>query len=237
MKHLLALVIAIILCSQVSAQEKDTLIYAQGSITSAATKAPVVATINYSSLPYGSKTGFVKASSFNFPLFDNEKYAITVDAPGYASVKYVLDPAEANADRKVIKNIELGLPSAATNVVQQPPAIKKVVRLHSLIFAASTSRIQPSSFAELDSVSKMLKNNPRMVIQLEGHTDIIGVPAANLKLSQERVDAVKDYLVRKGCNKNNIKTKAFGGTQPITTENTEEAHKLNRRVELRVLEN
>jgi outer membrane protein OmpA-like peptidoglycan-associated protein len=83
----------------------------------------------------------------------------------------------------------------------------------------------------------MLKNNPRMVIQLEGHTDNRGDAKLNMKLSQDRVTAVKTYLVSKGGNKNKIKTKAFGGTQPLSQENTEEAHALNRRVELRVLEN
>lgn len=76
-----------------------------------------------------------------------------------------------------------------------------------------------------------------MIIQLEGHTDTRGDPKANLKLSQSRVGAVKDYLVSKGVSKSKVKTKAFGGTSPISTENTEEAHRLNRRVELRILKN
>jgi outer membrane protein OmpA-like peptidoglycan-associated protein len=48
---------------------------------------------------------------------------------------------------------------------------------------------------------------------------------------------VKTYLISKGGNKSKIKTKAFGGIQPLSLENTEEAHALNRRVEVRVLEN
>jgi outer membrane protein OmpA-like peptidoglycan-associated protein len=76
-----------------------------------------------------------------------------------------------------------------------------------------------------------------MIIQLEGHTDFRGDPKENMKLSQERVDAVKTYLISKGVNKTKVKTKAFGGTQPISRENTEEAHTINRRVEARILEN
>jgi len=48
---------------------------------------------------------------------------------------------------------------------------------------------------------------------------------------------VRDYLISKGVAKSKVKTKAFGGTMPLTRENTEEAHKLNRRVEARILEN
>jgi outer membrane protein OmpA-like peptidoglycan-associated protein len=76
-----------------------------------------------------------------------------------------------------------------------------------------------------------------MVIQLEGHTDFRGNAQLNLELSQKRVDAVRDYLTGKGVAKHRIKTKAFGGTQPLSREDTPDAHALNRRVEVRILQN
>jgi outer membrane protein OmpA-like peptidoglycan-associated protein len=82
-----------------------------------------------------------------------------------------------------------------------------------------------------------MKDNPKMVIQLEGHTDYRGGAKENLELSKERVEAVKSYLVQKGINKARIKTKAFGGTMPLSRDDTPEAHRLNRRVELRILSN
>jgi len=226
-----------LVCVSGICQSTDTLIYAQGNIVNGVTKEPVVAKISYQSLPYGSKIGFVSGSSFSFPLFDNEKYSITVEAAGFAPSKYLLDPAEANADRKVIRDIELSLPSSATHNAETTHTVGKVMRLDDLIFQTGSAKIAPSSFQELDEVGTMLKNNPRMVIQLEGHTDYIGSAKLNLKLSEDRVDAVKNYLVSKGSNKSKIKTKAFGGTMPLSRENTEEARKMNRRVEVRVLEN
>jgi outer membrane protein OmpA-like peptidoglycan-associated protein len=74
-----------------------------------------------------------------------------------------------------------------------------------------------------------------MEIQLEGHTDTRGNADQNMNLSQERVDAVKGYIVGKGIQENRIKTRAFGGTKPLSTEDTEEAHASNRRVEVRIL--
>ena len=74
-----------------------------------------------------------------------------------------------------------------------------------------------------------------MVIQLEGHTDFIGSAKLNQQLSQERVDAVKNYLTTHGSEVTRIRTKAFGGTKPISRETTEEARSLNRRVEVRIL--
>jgi OmpA-OmpF porin, OOP family len=218
-------------------QENDTLIYAQGNIVNGLTKEPVFAKISYQSLPYGSKVGFLSGTTFVFPLFDNEKYSITVEAAGFAPSKYLLDPAEANSDRRVIQDIELNLPSAAAHNAETTHTVGKVMRLEDLNFDAGKVKISASSFEELDEVALMLKNNPKMVIQLEGHTDTRGNANANLALSEERVVAVKSYLVSKGSSKRRIKTKAFGGTQPVSLEDTEEAHALNRRVEMRILEN
>jgi outer membrane protein OmpA-like peptidoglycan-associated protein len=63
----------------------------------------------------------------------------------------------------------------------------------------------------------------------------MGNPAANIKLSHDRVDAVKKYLVRKGIAKSRVKTKAFGGTKLLTTDTSPEGRNANRRVEMRIL--
>lgn len=219
------------------AQQKDTLVYAEGKIFNHETKEPVVARISYESLPYGSIVGLLTGTSFSFPLYGDEKYSITVEAPGFAPSKYMLDPASANASRKVIQDIELGLPAPASVVAETTHHVGKVMRLDALIFQQRSSVISPESYPELNSVAQMLHNNPNMVIQLEGHTDTRGDQKLNLKLSQQRVDAVRDYLIIRGVSKSRVKLKAFGGTLPLSRENTEEAHKLNRRVEVRVLDN
>jgi OmpA-OmpF porin, OOP family len=226
-----------VMCMVCAGQATDSLIYAEGRIISAITKEPVVARITYESLPYGNRIGFLSGSSYSFPLFDKEKYSIVVEAPGFAPSKYLLDPSDANTNNKILKDIELGLPASATNNAANTHTVGKVMRLDNLIFQTGSSRIEPESFGQLSEVIVMLQNNPRMVIQLEGHTDYLGSPKLNLKLSEDRVNAVKTYLVARGANKNRIKTKAFGGTQPLSMENTDEAHKLNRRVELRILQN
>lgn len=217
--------------------QADTTIYAVGKIVSAVTKEPVIAKITYQSLPYGSKVGLLQGSTFSFPLYDNEKYELTVEASGFARARYMIDPAEANADRKVVRDIELTIPQSAMGHAETVHTVGKVMRLDNLIFEVGKSKIDPTSYSELDEVVQMMRNNPKMVIQLEGHTDVRGDPRKNMELSQQRVTAVRDYLIKKGVHKGKVRTKAFGGTQPISRENTEEAHKLNRRVEVRILEN
>lgn len=213
-------------------QPADTLVYAEGKIINAATKELISARISYQSLPYGNRVGVINNTTFSFPMFDNEKYSIIVEAPGFSVAKFLLDPAEANADRKVIKDIEL---SSGESPDARKHTAGQLMRLNNLIFQVGKAKISPESYSELDIIVNMMKDNSAMIIQLEGHTDYQGDAKENLKLSQQRVDATKTYLVSKGINKNRIKTKAFGGTQPLSRDNTPEAHRLNRRVELRIL--
>jgi OmpA-OmpF porin, OOP family len=215
------------------AQPADSLIYAEGKVLNAVTKELISARITYQSLPYGNRVGSLSNSTYSFPMFDNEKYSITVEAPGFGTAKYMIDPAEANTSKRVVKDIEL---TAGTGAGKKHE-VGNVMRLDNLIFEVNRSKINPESYPEMDIVVNMMKDNPKMVIQLEGHTDYGGNPKQNMKLSQDRVDAVREYLISKGTHKNRVKTKAFGGSAPLSRDNTPEAHRLNRRVELRVLEN
>jgi len=230
--HAILLISGCLIAFSLSAQT-DSLIYAEGKIIHASTKEPINARITYQSLPYGNKIGVINNNSYSFPMFDGEKYSIMVEAEGYAPVKYMLDPSEANNERKVIKDIELtdgSKPVHHHNVGQ-------VMRLTNLIFEVGKSKIDPESYSELDLLVNMMMKNPKMVIQLEGHTDYLGNAKENLKLSQQRVEAVKAYLTSKGISRTRLKTKAFGGLQPLSRDDTPEAHRLNRRVEVRILQN
>ena len=229
--------LALIACSalfSLTVQAQDSLVYAEGKVINAATRELISARITYESLPYGNKIGVINNSTYSFPMFDGDKYSIIVEAAGFAPAKYMLDPAQANGDKKVIKDIELSDGAAPKPVAH---AVGQVMRLQNVIFEVGNAKIDPESFTELDLVLNMMKENPTMIIQLEGHTDYIGVASDNMRLSQRRVESVKNYLVNKGVNKNRLKTKAFGGSQPLSRDNTPEAHRLNRRVEVRILQN
>lgn len=223
--------VLLLIATSAYCQAEDSLIYAVGKIVSAETKEPVNAKVTYQSLPYGSKVGTLNSSNYSFAMFDNERYSITVEAPGYFPAKYMLDPAEANTERKVVKDIELAVGEIKKHDVGH------VIRLDNVIFPVGRSKISEESYSELSLVVDMMKENESMVIQLEGHTDYQGNPKENLKLSKDRVESVKQYITSQGIPKTRIKTKAFGGTMPLSRDNTPEGHRLNRRVELRILEN
>ncbi len=204
----------------VIAQEPEIL--AEGKVTDSRTNKGIKANVKYSSIPTGSIFGRFNDSTFSFPIFGTAKYQITAEATGYNPRTVIVDPKDIDANRKVLRDISL-TPTGQT------------MRLTHLIFAQGKSTIDPKSFGELDEVAQMMKENTKIVIQLEGHTDNQGSSKANLALSEERVEAVKKYLVNKGIAKDRVKTKAFGGSQPLSNEMTQEARALNRRVEMRIL--
>lgn len=195
---------------------------AWGKVLDATTQKGIQASIHYSSIPTGSIYGRFQDSTFSFPIFGVVKYQITAEAKGYNPRTVILDPKEMDNRNKVTRHIVL------------TPA-GEAIRLTHLTFSQGKAQIDPRSFQELDDVVKMMKDNQKIVIQLEGHTDNLGNAKANVELSQQRVDAVKRYLVSKGVSRKRVKTKAFGGTKLLTTDTSPEGRNANRRVELRIL--
>jgi OOP family OmpA-OmpF porin len=89
----------------------------------------------------------------------------------------------------------------------------------------------------LDEVVKVLNDNPDLKkIVIEGHTDSQGTHPHNQKLSEQRVESVKAYLISKGVEPNRLRTKAFGDTKPIADNKTEDGRAKNRRVDFRINE-
>ncbi|MFN5171331.1 MAG: OmpA family protein, partial [Cyclobacteriaceae bacterium] len=82
-----------------------------------------------------------------------------------------------------------------------------------------------------------MKTNPRVAIELAGHTDNRGNADKNKQLSKDRVEKVKQYLVSKGVSSRRVSGKGYGGERPITREDSEDARKLNRRVEFTIVRN
>ena len=104
--------------------------------------------------------------------------------------------------------------------------------LAELLFDYDKAEIKPSSFDELNSVAVILKKNPGLNIDLQGHTDNKGSKQYNQKLSMRRANAVKKYLISHGISSDRLTTRGFGFSKPVATNKTEEGRAMNRRVEL-----
>ena len=96
--------------------------------------------------------------------------------------------------------------------------------------AKNSAVLDPSSNAELDRVVKFMNDVPRAAGVLEGHTDSVGGAAANLRLSQRRADAVRQYLLSKGIDGSRLKAAGYGETRPEADNETAEGRAKNRRV-------
>ncbi|HAA11148.1 MAG TPA: hypothetical protein DCE41_05365 [Cytophagales bacterium] len=118
-----------------------------------------------------------------------------------------------------------------------PIAVGATVKLESVLFRRGSDEMFPESSVELDEVVKLMEENPKMEIELGGHTDNRGNPLANVELSEARVATVKAYLVAAGIAAGRIQGKGYGGAKPISENTTEESRAKNRRVEMKVISN
>ena len=100
-------------------------------------------------------------------------------------------------------------------------------------FAPGTARLRPESYTALDSIAGILQADTTLRVEIGAHTDNAGVAAANLHLSNLQAEAVRTYLVTKGVNFQQLQPRGFGGTVPLTTDNTPRGRLANRRVEIR----
>ena len=104
-----------------------------------------------------------------------------------------------------------------------------------LEFLYDKSIIVEESYASLEGLTNILLVRKDVKIQLDGHTDGDGTEAYNMRLSQNRVEAVKRFLVANGVEESRIKTAFHGESKPIASNSTEDGKARNRRVEMKVL--
>jgi outer membrane protein OmpA-like peptidoglycan-associated protein len=107
---------------------------------------------------------------------------------------------------------------------------KKIV-LQKLLFVQSKAELVPGAELEMDKLKRLLVSNPNLKVELHGHTDNVGDPGKNQKLSEDRVEMVKNYLISNGIKQRRISGKGYGGSQPVADNSNPESRKLNRRVE------
>ena len=111
----------------------------------------------------------------------------------------------------------------------------KVYTLQNVLFDIGKATLKPSSYKALNDLVEVMKLKPAMVIEIGGHTDNTGTAEINLKLSQGRADAVRNYLIQKGISATRVTAKGYGDTQPVADNATDEGRTKNRRTEVTVV--
>jgi outer membrane protein OmpA-like peptidoglycan-associated protein len=109
-------------------------------------------------------------------------------------------------------------------------------KLSHIYFDQGKYNLQDASKSELDDLVEFMKKFPDVRIRLEGHTTADGDPQKCIELSENRVKEVKKYLVEKGIADSRVEWIGYGGAKPLTSGSTPELKKLNRRVEMVIIE-
>jgi OOP family OmpA-OmpF porin len=102
---------------------------------------------------------------------------------------------------------------------------------HGILFDTGKSTLKPESMGVLNEIMKVMKDNAGLKFEIDGHTDSDGDDAGNLKLSQERADAVRTQLISMGIDASRLTTKGMGETKPMDKNDSPEGKANNRRVE------
>ncbi len=198
-----------------------------GRTLNAKTKDPVSADILFEDLIANKEVGEAisdpKTGSYRITLSKGKNYGIRAAAKGFLSVNENLELMSINQYTEIEKDLFLA-----------PIEVGETIQLNNVFFEQGRPMLKSQSFPELDRLVEIMQENPSIKIELAGHTDNVGNKDALMKLSQDRVIAVKAYLEKKGIKKDRIDGKGYGPTQPILPNNSEVNRQRNRRVEVRI---
>ena len=199
----------------------------KGTVTDATTKQPLEANIdlidNTSGQSIATFHSNATSGKYLVSLPSGTNYGIVVRQEGYLFHSENFDlPAEA-AYAEVIKDIPL-----------KKLEVGVVIVLNNIFFDTGKATLRPESTAELERLQKLLAEQPTIKLEMAGHTDNVGKPAANQDLSQYRAQAVVAYLTQHGIAPDRLTAAGYGDTRPVSTNTTKLGRQLNRRTEFKV---
>jgi outer membrane protein OmpA-like peptidoglycan-associated protein len=199
-----------------------------GNVLDAKTKQPIAARVSYEKLTTNKSAGQARSvlpeGSYAISLPAGDLYGFRAEAPGYYPISDQLDTRSITAYSELKRNLFLA------------PIEKDVtVVLNNLFFDSGLALLRPESSLEIQRLVEFLKENTGITIELSGHTDNVGAPAANLLLSQKRVAAVEQELLRKGIPQERVRAVGYGEKRPKASNSTENGRQRNRRVEFRII--
>ena len=194
------------------------------AISAKAVEAKITITDNSTGKKIETLTTNSATGKFLLSLTSGKNYGITVEADGYLFHSENFDIKNGGGFNMVNKVVEL-------------KNIKKgsTIALRNIFFDSGKSVLRSESNGELDRLVKLLKDVAALKIEISGHTDNVGSESLNSKLSQERAQAVVNYLTQKGITKSRLVAKGYGSTLPIASNNSSSGRQQNRRTEFKIL--
>jgi outer membrane protein OmpA-like peptidoglycan-associated protein len=162
---------------------------------------------------------------FIVALPTNRNYALNVSKDGYLfySENFSLK-GEASATDPFLKDVPL-----------HPIEVGEKVIMRNIFFETAKYDLQPASEIELKKLIEFLNKNPKVAIELGGHTDNVGGNADNQLLSENRAKAVYSYLISKGVDSSRLSYKGYGESQAVSSNETDQGRAQNRRTEFKIV--
>jgi outer membrane protein OmpA-like peptidoglycan-associated protein len=190
---------------------------------------PMTGTVPLSVQFTGSASGGCPPVTYNWDFGDGgtsaeQNPAHTYEKMGDYAVALTITDSKGNTTRKTVSV------KATEEFVPTP---EKPLVLEGVNFETNKAVLLPDAMQILDRVAASLIAHPDVKVEVGGHCDAVGSDAYNLKLSERRAKAVRDYLAKKGVPAEQLTSKGYGETQPIADNSTPEGRAKNRRVELK----
>ena len=207
--------------------EPVVLVY--GKVLNSKNGEPLSTGITYQEFAGNRQVGIARSSPkdghYEIVLPVSQVYSFYANKTGFYSIQDRLDLTGATEYQEIERNLFL-----------TPIETGQQIAMNNVLFYQSKSELIPTSYPELDRLAGMMQENPTIKIRLEGHTDNVGDRFKNIKLSQDRVSAVRNYLINQGIPGERITGQGFGGSKPIADNSNETTRRLNRRVEFVIIE-
>ncbi len=202
--------------------------YVKGIVRDKDTQAPLAATVELINLKTEEIESLVSSDSvtgsYLIVLTEGAEYALYINKPDYLFKSLNFNYSAQKDYEPIVLDIDLERAREGRSAI-----------LENIFFDVDEDDLQEKSVTELRKILRFLKENPRVRIEISGHTDNTGSAAYNDQLSERRANSVANYLTFNGIDPARLIRKGYGSQQPVADNDSEDGRQENRRIEFKII--
>ena len=207
--------------------QPDPVVLIYGKVYDSKTKNPLNSQILYNDLLSNTEVGVATSNAatgeYKIILPYGKNYGFFAKKTGYMALSDNIDLTAIEEYTEIERDLYL-----------TPIEVNQQIVLNNVFFKKGIAELFTTSYSELDRLVEIMKVNPEIEIEVQGHTNNIGDRNMLIELSEKRAQSVKNYLTNKGISSNRISIKGYGPDNPVASNNTEAGRKQNQRVEFKI---